>query len=78
MARVALRDDLTALARALAQSVLRATPGTAPAQSLIEAWQGQREFQLARCRQLLNELRPAPVVDMAMLSVVLRELRALV
>jgi glutamate dehydrogenase len=80
MARVALRDDLTALARALAQSVLHgATAGTpGDAQALIRAWEAQREFQLARCRQLLDELRPAPAVDMAMLSVMLRELRALV
>jgi glutamate dehydrogenase len=80
MARVALRDDLTALARALAQSVLHGAPAGAPgdAQALIRAWEAQREFQLARCRQLLDELRPAPAVDMAMLSVMLRELRALV
>jgi glutamate dehydrogenase len=79
MARVALRDDLTALARALAQSVLRGTTLPASdAQSLIEQWEAQREFQLARCRQLLDEVRSAPAVDMAMLSVMLRELRALV
>jgi glutamate dehydrogenase len=80
MARVALRDDLTALARALAQSVLRgvSTGREGDAQSLIEAWEAQREFQLARCRQLLDEVRSAPTVDMAMLSVMLRELRALV
>ncbi|HEY1393548.1 MAG TPA: NAD-glutamate dehydrogenase domain-containing protein, partial [Methylibium sp.] len=82
LARVAMRNDLTSLARALAHSVLRvataASPAAAEPAALIAAWETQREFQLARCRQLLADLKPAPTLDMAMLSVLLRELRALV
>ena len=80
LARLAMRSDLSALARELAHSVLRAGAGAAPADAAarIAAWEGQREFQLTRCRQLLADLRPTPVLDMSMLSVLLRELRALV
>ena len=69
LARVALRDDLTLLARALANSVLRAEAADASdaahpadatagsgAPARIAAWQAKREFQLARCGQLLAEL----------------------
>ena len=80
LARVALRDDLSALARGLAKSVLGgsgASRDESPA-ALITAWEDQRAFQLARCRQLLTDLKPTATLDMAMLSVLLRELRALI
>jgi hypothetical protein len=44
---------------------------------LPAGWEAQREFKLARCHQLLADLRPTPALDMAMLAVLLRELRAL-
>ena len=84
LARVAMQGDLSLLARVLARSVLKggaaladAAQGADPA-ALISAWQAQRAGQMARCRQLLADLRPAPALDMAMLSVLLRELRSLV
>ena len=78
LARVAMRDDLSSLARELARSVLRSGATTAEPPALIAAWEAQREFKLTRCRQLLADLRPTPALDMAMLSVLLRELRSLV
>ena len=45
---------------------------------MIDAWEAQREFKLGRARQLLTDLKPMTSLDMAMLSVLLRELRALV
>ncbi len=89
LARVAMRDDLSSLARALAHSVLRsgAAGAAAPAAAAfaatdpaarIAAWEAQREFKFKRCRQLLADLRPTATLDMPMLSVLLRELRALV
>jgi len=82
LARVAMGNDLSSLARELAHSVLksgaRAGQRPADAKALIEAWQAQREFKLARCHQLLADLKPLATLDMAMLSVLLRELRALV
>jgi glutamate dehydrogenase len=82
LARLAMRNDLTSLARELTRSALRADgkgkASVAEAAALIDGWQAQREFQLARSRQLLADLKPLPALDMAMLSVLLRELRALV
>ena len=78
LARVAMRDDLSALARGLARSVLQAASGPRDgAEALIARWEAQREFQLRRCRELLADLKPAGALDMAMLSVLLREFRAL-
>ncbi|HEV7913169.1 MAG TPA: NAD-glutamate dehydrogenase [Albitalea sp.] len=78
LARVAMRDDLSVLARSLARSVLQAAAPRQDAVTLIAAWESQREFQLRRCRDLLADLKPAGALDMAMLSVLLRELRALI
>ncbi len=78
LARLAMRSDLSSLARELARSVLKGVKGPAEADSLIRDWEGQREFKLKRGRQLLSDLRALSSLDMAMLSVLLRELRALV
>ncbi|KAI5913226.1 NAD-glutamate dehydrogenase [Thauera sp. 2A1] len=78
LARVALRDDLTALAHGLTQSVLDLNPQEHDTGTLLAAWEAHRDAHLARYRQLLAELRPAATLDLAMLSVSLRQLRALI
>jgi glutamate dehydrogenase len=78
LARVAMRDDLSALASSLARSVLRSGAPEQDAGSQILAWEAQREVPLRRWRELLADVKPAGALDMAMLSVLLRELRALV
>ncbi|MBI3156536.1 MAG: NAD-glutamate dehydrogenase [Burkholderiales bacterium] len=77
LARLAMRNDLSALARELAASVLGDAQGERDPEQLIARWQERRAHQLARCRQLLAELRPLAALDGPMLSVLLRELRAL-
>ena len=49
----------------------------APAAARVAAWQQANGRALQRAAQLLAELRAAPAADSAMLSVTLRELRAL-
>ncbi len=78
LARTALRDDLSTQARHLAAEVLAAAPDSDDAQTLLTIWEGRRQFQIDRCNQLFVDLRAADVIDMPMLSVVLRELRSLV
>ena len=78
LARLAMRRDLSSLARELARSVLKGSAPGSDATALIDAWEVQREFTLARCRQLVADLKPLATLDMAMLSVLLREMRALV
>ncbi|MCX7174094.1 MAG: NAD-glutamate dehydrogenase [Proteobacteria bacterium] len=78
LARTALRDDLSNLARVLAAQVLRDRPELQDHQQLVAAWRERRAFQFERYQQLFEEIRVAPSPDIAMLSVVLRELRGLV
>ncbi len=78
LARVAMRNDLSSLARDLTRSVLKAGAVATDTKALIAQWEARRTTQIARCQQLLADVRAAPVVDMAMLSVLLREARSLV
>ena len=77
LARAALRDDLSMQARVLTSAVLKHSPGLDDAVALIEAWEASRSTKIARCRQVLEDLRSAHGIDMAMMSVAMRELRAL-
>ena len=78
LARVAMRNDLTSLARDLARSVLKVSHTSSDPAAQIAKWEAQRAAQIARCHQVLADVKPAAVVDMPMLSVLLRELRSLV
>ncbi|MCB1995809.1 MAG: NAD-glutamate dehydrogenase, partial [Rhodoferax sp.] len=78
LARLAMRSDLSSLARELARSVLKEAGAERDAAALIERWASQRGFRMDRCRQLLADLQPLARLDQSMLSVLLRELRSLV
>ncbi len=77
LARVAMRNDLSSLARELARSVLAAGAQGSDAAARIAAWEARRSTPFARCHQVLADVKPAAAVDMPMLSVLLRELRSL-
>jgi len=77
LARTALRDDLSTQARALAAQVLRERRELRDDKQLVGAWRERRTFQFERYQQLFAEIRVAAAPDIAMLSVVLRELRGL-
>jgi glutamate dehydrogenase len=77
LARGAMLDDLYALQRTITAEVLGATADIAAPPALIAAWQDHNQRGIARAAQLLTELRAAPAVDAAMISVALRELRNL-
>ena len=77
LARTALRDDLSNQARDLAAQALRESAGEKDSRSLLDAWRSRRAFHFDSYQQLLAEIRLAPVADIAMLSVMLRELRGL-
>ena len=83
LARLAMRNELTAVARELSASVLKSTtqaelPASTEAAAQIDAWQAQRSFRMERVQRLLADLSPLPALDMPMLSVLLRELRSLI
>jgi glutamate dehydrogenase len=77
LARTALHNDATTLQRALTADLLNLSPMLeAPAQ-LIAAWQAHNQVTLQRYHQLLTDLQSASTGDFAMLSVVIKEMRAI-
>jgi glutamate dehydrogenase len=77
-ARAALRDDLAVLQRQIAVSVLQLGPAGTAAGELIGAWEARAGGGLERVRQVFAELQAGAAPELAMLSVALRELRALI
>ena len=81
MAKAAMRDDLANLQRQLTESVLQLTPEAKKhddAAQAIAAWEQHHAKPLAHMREIMNDLKAARDSDLAMLSVLLRELRVLV
>jgi glutamate dehydrogenase len=75
LAKGAMLDDLNGLQRAITAAVLAGGEGAAL--DMVARWQQANQRALERAAQLLAELRAVPAPDAAMLSVTLRELRAL-
>lgn len=87
LARAALRDDLYAALESLTTVVIehdveaaRAehTDVTKHAMTMIESWEAANTTQLQRVRGTLKEVQDLEVADLATMSVVLRQLRAVV
>ncbi|MDM0043258.1 NAD-glutamate dehydrogenase [Variovorax dokdonensis] len=76
LARGAMQDDLAALERSITGAVL-AAEGPVEADAKVQAWLDANARPLERAERLMTELRAVPTPDAAMLSVALRELRAL-
>ena len=77
LARAAMQDDLSGLQRSIAGQVLTGGSEGMDAAALIATWQQRSRRAIERQEHLLAELRAAPEIDPAMLSVALRELRSL-
>jgi glutamate dehydrogenase len=77
LAKGAMLDDLSGLQRAITGAVLAGGGQTEAPAALVETWQAANGRALERAAQLMGELRAVAVPDAAMLSVALRELRAL-
>jgi glutamate dehydrogenase len=82
LAQGALRDDLYSEQRELTTEVLKR--GTedrgaedGDAETLIEAWLADNRSSVERTRAILSDLKEADTLDIAMLSVALREIRNL-
>ncbi|MDC8784493.1 NAD-glutamate dehydrogenase [Roseateles koreensis] len=74
-AKMALGDDLAGLQRGIAVDVLNGGQGAAP--HILSDWEQRKGEALERAGRLLSELGEAKGVDLAMVSVALRELRNL-
>ena len=75
LARTALQSDLMALQRTLTTHVLKLSPTLELAHDMIEFWQTSNRVPLERYRSLLTDFQMGGHVDLAMLSVAVREMR---
>lgn len=78
LAKTALHDELYSQQRALAAEVLQMSPKTRNAETRIEAWLTQNRALVEHCLQVLTDLKISGTIELAMLSVALREIRGLV
>jgi glutamate dehydrogenase len=81
LARDALRDDLAGVVADLTAGVFRhgnaGAVSACPTVVFLQDWEESRQPQLKRYVQVLGELKSGEALDMPMVSVVLRELKAL-
>jgi glutamate dehydrogenase len=77
LAKGALRDDLSSEQRQLTAQVLRHDAVGPDAEAMIDAWVSDNRAAVRRCEAMLEDLKQADAVDVAMLSVALREIRNL-
>jgi len=76
LARNALRDDLSTQQRTLTATVAKVTNSSEPA-ALLDAWRERYAPAIARLKTMVEEIRRGGPMDLAVLSVLLRELRGL-
>jgi glutamate dehydrogenase len=80
MARASMRDDLANLQRQLTESVLQLSPDANSlegARQALTVWETHHAKALAHMYEVMDDLKTARDTDLAMLSVLLRELRVL-
>jgi glutamate dehydrogenase len=77
LARNALRDDLAAQHRAITSAVAKLAGEETDPQKMLAAWKERYAPTLMRLKNMTEELKRVPSLDLAVLSVLLRELRAL-
>ncbi|HKE99625.1 MAG TPA: NAD-glutamate dehydrogenase [Actinomycetes bacterium] len=78
LARAALREDLYVQHRGLAAAVVRQDADRDSPEALVDAWLDANQIPVRRCLATFEDLKASDTVDLAMLSVGLRELRNLV
>jgi glutamate dehydrogenase len=77
LARNALRDDLSTQQRALTTAVARMSPDSKDPAAMLAAWKERYAGALGRLSSMTDELKRSGSIDLAVLSVLLRELRSL-
>jgi glutamate dehydrogenase len=77
MARNALRDDLSSQHRAITATIARMSPESSDPAQMLAAWHERYGPAVVRLKTMIEELKRTKSLDLAVLSVLLRELRAL-
>ena len=70
-------DDLASQQRALTLTVAKLSPDAKDPAQMLAAWRERYAPAIARLKAMTEELKRAGTLDLAVLSVLLRELRAL-
>ena len=70
-------DDLYGHQRELTRAVLGAGKKGASGAELVDKWVDAHQRGCARCDELINELRAAGQIDLSMITVANRQIRAL-
>jgi glutamate dehydrogenase len=78
MARAALRDDLFGLHAELTADVMREGPAEGTVSARLDAWMAANTQPVARCLEILGDIRTAGTYDLTTLPVALREVRNLI
>lgn len=78
LARTAARDDLLLAQAELTTDVLLSTPAGIGAEKRISAWQQANSAAIGRASSVLDDIVAGDGIDLAAMSVALREVRALV
>jgi glutamate dehydrogenase len=73
-----LVDDLYGHQRELTTRILDAGGGVDIAEEMIDTWAAARKHAVDRSERVLNDLQSAPSLDLAMLTVANREIRAVI
>ncbi|MGE5616994.1 MAG: hypothetical protein ACM3X5_08775 [Bacillota bacterium] len=72
-----MRDDLASQQRALTTAVAKLSPQEDDPNAMLAAWKQVYAPALARLKGMTDELKRSGTIDLAVLSVLLRELRSL-
>ena len=78
MARAALRDDLFGLHAELTADVMSEGPVEGTVAARLDAWMAGNTQPVARCLEILGDIRTAGTYDLTTLAVALREVRNLI
>jgi glutamate dehydrogenase len=77
LARNALRDDLSSQHRAITATIAKLSPDSSDPARMLAAWHERYGPAALRLKAMIEELKRTKALDLAVLSVLLRELRAL-
>jgi glutamate dehydrogenase len=77
LAKSAMQDEVSNLSRLITADVIRGSANLTSTGAVVDAWQDRNRRAIERGKQLFAELATVATPDTAMLSVALRELRAL-
>jgi glutamate dehydrogenase len=76
-ARTGLLDELQAVTAEVTRQVLISTGTIRSVTKKVDDWMVRQEVKIKHCRNLINEIQGSQVVDLAMLTVAVREVKTL-